>query len=177
MLMKRSLEIRRKSNRLRTALLAIKEIGLHRPLAFDFERAAGLEAECLAQCKAGRGGDVDLARQAIAFHAFGGVYGVAPDVVDKFAGAEHAGNQRTGVEADSQLEPLADDPAGGLDGIEHRERHLRNRGGVVASLLRKTARHRSGALQLGSRRCLSFAAEHRRIFISLTAGRGEFPPH
>src|SRR5271168_4771077 len=53
-------ESRGKPNRVRTALLAIEKVSLHRPLAFDFERAAGLEAERIAQCLAGRGGDVDL---------------------------------------------------------------------------------------------------------------------
>jgi hypothetical protein len=64
------------------ALLAIKEKGLHRPFAFDLERAAGLEAEPIAQCKPHRGGDMDMAGQAVALHALGGVYGVAPDEAD-----------------------------------------------------------------------------------------------
>src|SRR5260370_36453250 len=125
-------------------LVPIKEIGFYKSLPFDIERPAGFEAEHVAQRLAGRGGDVDLARHAVALHPLGGVYGVAPDVVDEFVGAEHASNQRAGVEADAQLKPLADDPARGLDGLEHRERHLRNRGGLVRSRLGKTAR-RHGA--------------------------------
>ena len=50
---------RGKPNRVRTALLAIEKVSLHRPFAFDFERAAGLEAERIAKCLAGRGGDMD----------------------------------------------------------------------------------------------------------------------
>ena len=53
-----------------------------------------------------------MARHAVALHPLGGVYGVAPDVVDKFVSAEHAGNQRAGVEANAKLEPLAEGPAG-----------------------------------------------------------------
>ena len=66
--MKRSLESRRMSNRLRTALLAIKEVGLHRPLALDVLKRAGLEAERIAQRLPRGGGDVNVAaatRQAL----------------------------------------------------------------------------------------------------------------
>jgi hypothetical protein len=60
-LMKRLSESLRKSNRVRTALLAIKEIGLHQSLAFDFKRAARLETERAAQRLPRRGGDVNVA--------------------------------------------------------------------------------------------------------------------
>jgi hypothetical protein len=59
----------------------IQEKGLHRPFPFDLERAAGLEAERVAQCLAGRGGDVDAAGQTVGFHAPCGIYGIAPDIV------------------------------------------------------------------------------------------------
>jgi hypothetical protein len=57
----------------KSTLLAIKEIGLHRSFAFDFERSAGLEAERITQCAAGRYRDVNLTGQAIALHALGGL--------------------------------------------------------------------------------------------------------
>jgi len=56
-------------------------------------------------------------------------------------GAEHAGNQRAGIEADAKLQRLADYPPGGLDGIEHRNSHLHSRRGMVRPRLREPAGH------------------------------------
>jgi len=73
------------------------KIGFHRPLAFDLEQPARLEAEGLAQGLARRRGDMDAAWRTVALHALCRIHGVAPDIVDKFVGAEHAGDQRPGV--------------------------------------------------------------------------------
>ena len=77
----------------------------------------------------------------VALHVLCRVHGVAPDVVDKFVGTEHAGDQRPGVETDAQLEWLPGGPASGVYGIEHRQRHLGHRHGVVGSLLGQPAGH------------------------------------
>src|SRR5260370_39912053 len=69
------------------SLVPIKEIGFYKSLPFDIQRPTWLEAEHVAQCLAGRGGDMNAAGQAVALHALCGVHGIAPDVVDEFVRA------------------------------------------------------------------------------------------
>jgi hypothetical protein len=58
---------------------------------------------------------VDAARQTIGFHSLGGVYGIAPDIVCDFVGAEHAGDYRSsGVDPDAQLQLPVDTASGGV---------------------------------------------------------------
>lgn len=54
-------ESRGKPYGVRTALLAIKKISLHRPFPFHVKRPAGLEAERIAECLAGGSGNMDPA--------------------------------------------------------------------------------------------------------------------
>jgi hypothetical protein len=48
--------------------------------------------------------DLDLAGDAMTFHAAGKVHGVAPKIIDKFLNANDAGDDRTGVDADAHRE-------------------------------------------------------------------------
>jgi hypothetical protein len=109
----------------RAALLAIKEIGLHRPFAFDVERPAGFKTKRIAECVAGRGGNVDPAGQTISLHALGGIHGVTPDVEGDFVGAEHASDHwPPGVDPYAQLQSSIESPAGGFGDFQHRQGHL-----------------------------------------------------
>ena len=77
-----------KSNRACRVLLAIKEIGLHRSFALDVNQSARLELKRVAKGFARRGRNVDATGQTIGFHSLGGIYGIAPDIVCDFVGAQ-----------------------------------------------------------------------------------------
>ena len=110
---------------MRAALLAIKEIRLHRPFAFDVERPAGFKTKRIAECVAGRGGNVDPAGQTISLHTLGGIHGVTPDVEGDFVGAEHASDHwPPGVDPYAQLQSSIESPAGGFGDFQHRQGHL-----------------------------------------------------
>ena len=51
---------------------------------------------------------MNAAGEAACFHALSGVYRIAPHVIGKFVGADHASNKTAGMQADTQLERLAD---------------------------------------------------------------------
>jgi len=73
------------------------------------------------------------------------VHGVAPEVVDEFAPADHARHHRSGVDPDPNCEPT---PSGPLrdhrDLIPHRKRQAGDRLEVVRPWLWQPARHHVG---------------------------------
>ena len=109
------------------ALLAINEIGLHRPFTFDVQRSAGLEAERIAECLTGSGRNVDAPGQGIGLHALGGIHGVAPDIECDFVGPEHASDNRPpGVDPDAQSQPPIETPADDLRDLQQNTRGRAN---------------------------------------------------
>src|SRR5260221_14319376 len=65
----------------------------------------------------------------------------APHVIGKFVGADYASNKSACVQADAELERLADGASGRLDDVEHFARHLRRCNDVVGSTLPKPPRY------------------------------------
>ena len=89
-------------------------------------------------------GDLDSTSAAMRFHARGGVHGVAPDIVEKLAGAYDAGHRRTGVDADAHCKLLME--LGGKPSRrgEHVERHVGDRGGMAFACFRHAAGNHIG---------------------------------
>src|SRR5215469_15020378 len=112
------------------ALLAIEKIRLHRSFPLNVNRPARFEPKRIAQCVARRGRNVDAAGQTIGFHSLGGIYGVAPDIICNFVGAEHTGDDRpSGVDPDAQLQLFIETATGGVGGVEHGQCHFCDRDG------------------------------------------------
>ncbi len=74
------------------------------PLCFAWILAAVGAGEHILDEFVGTATDIDLARFAAAFHAAGGVHGIAPDVVREFLDAHDASDHRTGVDANADVE-------------------------------------------------------------------------
>ena len=73
-------------------------------------RAAARRTPGRARPRRGRSPGSD--RDAVGLHPARGVHGVAPQVVDELAPADHAGDHRPGVDADAQPQPAAVRSAG-----------------------------------------------------------------
>ena len=65
--------------------------------------APGVEHELVCQKGVGRCGYLYFARQALGFHATGGVDGVPPQVVLEVLAADNSGDYRAGIDADTKL--------------------------------------------------------------------------
>ena len=80
-----------------------------------------------------RGGDEDAAGRRVGFHAAREVHGVAPQVVGKLLGADDAGDDRPGVDADPHVERRGEGCREARQLRLHRERETRNGGGVISA--------------------------------------------
>ena len=78
------------------------------------------------------------------FHTGGDVHRVAPDVVELLSFADDASHRRTGVDADAHGDLLAELVREFAHDIEHVQRHLGDRAGVVRPRLRHAAGHHIG---------------------------------
>src|SRR4051812_36936330 len=111
-------------------------------LAFDFDFAAVLESESFVQRFADHVGDVYSIRGAARFHPAGGVYGIAPQIVDEFTRADDAGDNRSGVDADPNAQLRATSHVELADALEHAERETGHFRGMIRLMVRyATHRH------------------------------------
>ena len=78
------------------------EVHVDLALVLRFHLAAVLALEAVLDELVGGAADVHFTGLTAAFHAAGGVHGIAPDVVGELALAHHACHHRTGVHADAQ---------------------------------------------------------------------------
>src|SRR5439155_3981498 len=74
--------------------------GLHLALALDGDRSPPPALELVLQQLVGRARDLDLARDAVGFHAARRVHCVAVKVVEEALGPDHARDDGSGVDAD-----------------------------------------------------------------------------
>src|SRR4051812_11520579 len=110
--------------------------------AFDFDFAAVLESERLLQRLADYMGDVDSIRRATRFHPTGGVYGIAPQIIDEFTGADDAGDNGARVDPDPNAQLRATGHIELADTLEHAERETGHFRGMIRLMVRyATDRH------------------------------------
>src|SRR4029077_20882196 len=82
-------------------------IEFHLALASDFDRAASFELKRLAQRALGIFRHLYLARAAERFHSRSSIHGVAPNVIEQLARADHASHRRAGMNSDPHSYILA----------------------------------------------------------------------
>src|SRR5476649_1331354 len=90
----------------RLAIPAVQKPSVHLALAFYLDGPAFFKRELPVQSLPGGVGHMDAPGHAVGFHPAGRVDRVAPQVVEKFALADDAGDDRAGADADAdpQLE-------------------------------------------------------------------------
>jgi hypothetical protein len=71
---------------------ALEEIGFLLAAALDLDISACFEEILLMHALVDGVGDLDLAGDAVTFHAAGEVHGVAPKIIDKLLNANDAGD-------------------------------------------------------------------------------------
>src|SRR5262249_29129677 len=120
----------------RAVLTSQQEVRLELALALDRDGAARLEAVGGGEARVDLGGDVDGAGGAVRLHAARRVHGVAPQVVDELALADHARDDGAGVDADADAERLA-----ARDRGAHLERGGGDGGGVIVAARGDAADH------------------------------------
>ena len=98
---------------------SVEKERLHHALALDVDDTAPLNVVAIAEFRAGRGGDLNASRQRVGFHAARRIHGIAPDVIDEFVRADHAGHDRAAVDADARLKAERDVASDRFDRIEH----------------------------------------------------------
>src|SRR5262249_59164173 len=78
-----------------------EQVGGHWSFALDVHGVAPAEFVAVSKALIGALGDLNGAGLGVGFHAAGGVDRVAPEVVDELGPADHAGDDRPGVDADA----------------------------------------------------------------------------
>ena len=119
---------------------------IYRHIAFTLE-VDGLrlvKIEVHRQPVVGRGVALDHSGYAFRRDATGDVYGIAPQVVDEFFLAQHAGNYRSGTDADANLEVRGIDREVAPQQIAHGHRHVGDRAGVVVDVFVQAAGNHVG---------------------------------
>ena len=129
--------------------------------ALDRDGAARSEGECIPKQCGGSGGEVDGVERGAAFHAAGGVHGVAPEVVGEFVAANDTGGERAAVEAGAEVEIETTDVADTVQRFVHAEREHGGGGRVIG------ARHgHAGNYHVGVADCLYLLeAQHSGEFV------------
>src|SRR5688572_29328197 len=78
--------------------------GLDLALALDWDRSPRLADELVLEQLLRRPSDLDATRGPVGLHPTRRVYGVAPEVVQESLPPDHAGDDRSRVDSDAQLE-------------------------------------------------------------------------
>ena len=96
---------------------AVEEHHFDGRLAFDLQLFAGRSGAVVGDDLPRGGGEVDAAGDAVAFHAGGGVDGVALQIEEVLASADHAADDVTVVDANAEI-PTGRQRTGGRDHFE-----------------------------------------------------------
>src|SRR3954469_17961414 len=116
-------------------------VRVHRGLAADLDGTDALAIEPMLDALPRRRTDLDTARDALRLEPAGDVHGLAPDIEGELPVADHASDDRSGVDTDPELE-TGDPIALMFRSLDHRQSEIDDPFGVVGHRLRDaSSRH------------------------------------
>src|SRR5262249_44937346 len=123
----------------RRSCSAHEKVRLHRALTFDVQWPARLKLKVVAKQVICFSRDVNTAGSAETFHTARGIHRVAPDIVDEFVRANHAGNDRPNMNPNPDFQIDAQTGAHALYDVQHLDRECGHSVRVVRQRLGQPA--------------------------------------